>query len=138
MNTTRPTSIHPSLSADGRTLFFSSTRPAASGSTDLYMTTRDAKLTVTANNQSRLFGQANPPLTYAITGFVGGDTSAVVSGTAACTTTATPFSPAGDYPITCTAGTLGAPGYVFATFVAGTLTVSYSQPVPDRQRTRGR
>ena len=68
------------------------------------MTTRAAQLTVTANNQARLFGQANPPLTYTITGFVGGDTSAVVSGTAACTTTATPSSPAGTYPITCTRG----------------------------------
>ena len=76
------------------------------------MTTRAAKLTVTANDQSRLFGQANPPLTYAISGFVGGETSAVVSGTAACSTTATPSSPAGTYPITCTAGSLSAPGYV--------------------------
>jgi hypothetical protein len=92
------------------------------------MTTRNANLSVTANNQSRLFGQANPPLGYAITGFVGADTSAVVSGTAACTTTATPSSPAGDYPITCTAGTLAAAGYTFATFVPGTLTVSYTTP----------
>ena len=74
---------------------------------------------MTANDQSRLFGQANPPLTYALTGFVGGETASVVSGTAACSTTATPSSPAGDYPITCTAGSLSAPGYVFDTFVAG-------------------
>ena len=119
---------HPYLSADGRTLVFASTRPGGFGGSDLYVTTRAAQLTVTANNQSRLFGQANPPLTYTISGFVGGDTSAVVSGTAACTTTATPSSPAGTYPITCTAGTLSAPGYTFATFVAGTLTVSYSRP----------
>ena len=105
--------VHPYLSADGRTLFFGSNRPGGVGSVDLYMTTRAAKLTVTANDQSRLFGQANPPLTYAISGFVGGETSAVVSGTAACSTTATPSSPAGDYPITCTAGSLSAPGYVF-------------------------
>ena len=104
------------------------TAPAALGGSDLWMTTRAAKLTVTANDQSRLFGQANPPLTYTISGFVGGETSAVVSGTAACSTTATPSSPAGDYPITCTAGSLSAPGYVFESFVAGTLTVSYSRP----------
>jgi hypothetical protein len=119
---------HPYLSADGRTLFFSSSRTGGLGGDDLYMTTRAAKLTVTANGQSRLFGHANPPLTYALTGFVGGDPSAVVSGTAACSTAATPSSPAGDYPITCTAGSLAAPGYVFETFVAGTLTVSYSKP----------
>jgi hypothetical protein len=119
---------HPSLSADGRTLIFGSNRAGGSGLADLYVTTRNAELTVTANDQSRLFGQANPALTYTITGFVGGETSAVVSGTASCTTTAMPFSPAGDYPITCTVGTLGAAGYAFATFVAGKLTVSYSEP----------
>src|SRR5262249_54389081 len=81
-----------------------------------------------ADDQSRLFGEANPSLSYAISGFVGGDTSAVVSGTAACTTAATPSSPARDYPITCTTGTLSAAGYAFATFVAGTLTVSYTSP----------
>jgi hypothetical protein len=117
---------YPSL--DGRALVFSSGRPGGLGSFDLYVTTRNAELTVTATNQSRLFGQPNPPLTYAITGFVGGETSAVVSGTAACTTTATPSSPGGSYPITCAAGTLTAPGYSFATFVAGTLTVAYTKP----------
>jgi MBG domain (YGX type)/WD40-like Beta Propeller Repeat len=79
------TDLHPYLSTDGRTLVFASGRPGGQG-TDLYMTTRAAKLTVTANNQGRLFGQANPPLAYTITGFVGGETSAVVSGSAACTT----------------------------------------------------
>jgi hypothetical protein len=117
-----------SLSADGRVLVVASTRPGGSGSFDLWMATRAAKLAVTANDQSRLFGQANPPLTDELTGFVGGETSAVVSGTAACSTTAMPASPAGDYPITCTAGSLSAPGYVFDSFVAGTLTVSYSRP----------
>jgi hypothetical protein len=119
---------HPSLSTDGRTLFFASDRASGSGASDLWMTTRAAKLTVTANDQGRLFGQASPPLAYELSGFVGGETSAVVSGSASCSTTATPSSPAGDYPITCTEGSLSAPGYVFETFVAGTLTVSYSQP----------
>jgi MBG domain (YGX type)/WD40-like Beta Propeller Repeat len=119
---------HPSLSADGRTLYFGSNRAGGSGGADLMTTTRAAILVVTANNQSRLFGQTNPSLTYTISGFVGGDTSAVVSGSAACSTTATASSPAGTYPITCTVGTLSAPGYIFATFVPGTLTVSYSRP----------
>jgi hypothetical protein len=90
--------------------------------------TRAAELTVTADDQSRLFGQPNPALTYELSGFVGGETASVVSGTASCSTTATPASPAGDYPITCTAGSLSAPGYVFDSFVAGTLTVGYSHP----------
>jgi hypothetical protein len=92
------------------------------------MLTRNAELTVTANDQSRLFGQANPPLTYELSGFVGGETASVVSGTASCSTVATPSSPAGDYPIICSAGSLSAPGYTVARFVAGTLTVAYSKP----------
>jgi hypothetical protein len=120
--------VHPYLSADGRTLFFSSQRPGGLGITDIYVTTRSAKLTVTASDQARLFGQANAALTYGLSGFVGGDTASVVSGTAACSTTATQASPAGDYPITCTVGTLSAPEYVFASFVASTLTVAYSKP----------
>jgi len=51
-----------------------------------------------------------------------------VSGAASCSTTATPSRLAGDYPITCAAGTLSAPGYVFDSFAAGTLTVAYSEP----------
>jgi hypothetical protein len=119
---------HPYISADGRTLVFYSNRAGGSGGNDLWTTTRAAQLTVTASNQSRLFGQPNPPLTYTVSGFVGGDTSAVVTGTAACTTTATASSPGGTYPITCTAGTLSASGYVFATFVPGTLSVTYTTP----------
>ncbi|HEU4414201.1 MAG TPA: MBG domain-containing protein [Candidatus Angelobacter sp.] len=82
-----------------------------------------AVLTVTADNLSRLYGDPNPPLTYTITGFVNGDTIAVVSGTANCSTTATQASPAGAYPITCTQGTLAATNYDFV-FADGTLTVN--------------
>jgi hypothetical protein len=125
---TSASDAHPFLSPDGRMLFLGSNRPGALGSTDIYVATRAAELTVTANDQGRLFGQANAPLTYELGGFVGGETSAVVSGTALCSTTATPASPAGDYPITCSVGSLSAPGYVFETFVAGMLAVGYSRP----------
>ncbi len=86
-------------------------------------TVATAVLTVTANNQSRLSGQPNPTLTYAITGFVNGDTQSVVSGTPTLSTTATTGSAAGTYPITISAGTLAATNYTF-TFVNGTLTVT--------------
>ena len=82
-----------------------------------------AQLTVTANDQSRLYGDPNPQFTYTITGFVNGDTIAVVSGAADCTTTATQTSPVGTYPITCTQNTLTATNYVFV-FVPGTLTIN--------------
>ena len=86
-------------------------------------------LTVTADNQSRLFGSANPPLTATITGFAPGDSAAsAVTGSASCTTTAQTFSTGGNYPITCTIGTLTAANYNFAYFVPGTLTVTYTSP----------
>ena len=82
-----------------------------------------AVLTVTAQNASRTYGAANPAFSAIITGFVNGDTASVVSGTANLSTTATPASNTGSYPITATAGTLTAANYTF-TFVNGTLTVN--------------
>jgi 6-phosphogluconolactonase (cycloisomerase 2 family) len=87
------------------------------------LTVTKAQLTVTADNQSRLYGDPNPPFTYTITGFVNGDDISVVSGAADCTSAATPASPVGAYPITCAIGTLSAQNYLFA-FVAGTLTIN--------------
>ena len=84
-----------------------------------------ATLTVTAGSASRLFGAANPALTFTITGFVNGDTPGVVSGTPACTTTAGPSSPGGTYPVTCAQGSLAAANYAFA-FTPGVLTVTYT------------
>ena len=89
-----------------------------------------ATLTVTANNVSKAFGVAVPTLTATISGFVNGQTLATsgVTGQALCTTTATTTSPGGTYPITCSLGTLAAHNYTFR-FVAGTLTVTFSQTV---------
>jgi hypothetical protein len=89
-----------------------------------------ANLTVTANNLTKAFGTANPPLTTTITGFVNGQTLATsgVTGQPLCTTTATTSSAGGTYPITCSLGTLAAANYTF-TFVAGTLTVGFSQTI---------
>ena len=93
-------------------------------------TVTKAPLTVTADNQSRLFGQNNPALTATLTGFVLGQNlgTSGVTGQASCTTTAMQFSPAGTYPITCTQGSLAAQNYSFGPFVPGTLTITYSQP----------
>jgi hypothetical protein len=88
-------------------------------------TVNKAALTVTANNAQRLVGAANPAFTYTITGFVNGDTSSVVSGSATETTTATGTSQPGQYPITFATETLTATNYTF-TYVNGTLTVTSS------------
>ena len=78
-------------------------------------------LTVTANDQKRDFGKANPALTYTITGFEQGDNAAnSVTSSPSCTTTATAASLPGTYPITCSGA--GSAKYEF-TYVAGTLTV---------------
>ncbi len=85
-------------------------------------------LTVTANNASRVYGAANPAFIPTYSGFVNGDTSAVLTGSPSLTTTATAASPVGSYTITAAAGTLSAANYSF-TFVNGTLTVTKATSV---------
>ena len=87
-----------------------------------------APLTATANNVFRVIGDSNPTLGYMITGFVNGDTTAVVSGSASLATTAKASSPVGGYPITFTAKNLAASNYTF-TYVDGTLVV-YGTSLP--------
>jgi MBG domain (YGX type)/Carboxypeptidase regulatory-like domain/Bacterial Ig-like domain (group 3) len=82
-----------------------------------------AVLTVTAQAASRQYSDPNPTFTYNITGFVGTDTAAVVSGAPALTTTANSSSVAGTYPINIALGTLSAANYSF-TLVGNTLTVT--------------
>ncbi len=82
-----------------------------------------ATITVTAENKTRLYGAANPTLTATFAGFVNGETSNVVSGSPALSTTATTMSGVGNYPITAAAGTLAAANYDFA-FTDGTLAVT--------------
>jgi hypothetical protein len=91
------------------------------------LTINPATLTVTANNQTMTFGAPVPALTYTPSGFVGGDTAAVLSGSPQLSTTATSTSSVGTYPITIAPGTLAAANYTFA-FVNGTLTVIPATP----------
>ncbi len=81
-----------------------------------------AVLKVTAYNLTSVYGQPLPSLTYNYSGFVNGDTSSVVSGIPALSTTATTGSNAGSYPITVMTGTLAAANYDFL-YVSGTLTI---------------
>ena len=82
-------------------------------------------LTITPDPQTRAFGTANPTFTFVISGFINNQTlkTALVTGAPLCTTSATLFSVARTYPITCTVGTLTSPFYSF-TFVPGTLTIT--------------
>jgi hypothetical protein len=99
------------------------TYDSAAQSVTQTFTVAPAILTVSAQSQSIVYGSAIPTLTSAITGFVNGDTAAVVSGSPALSTTASTASPAGAYPITAAPGTLAAANYTF-TFVRGTLNIT--------------
>jgi|GEM_PF-6501179 len=99
-----------------------------------------AALTVTANNQSSVYGSPLPALTYSYSGLVNGDTSSVFSGS--LSTTATSTSSVGNYSIT--QGNLSAGSNYIISFTAGTLTITpavltitannqtmiYNSPVP--------
>mgnify|MGYP001548587937 FL=1 len=79
-----------------------------------------APLTITAANASKLYGAANPAFGATFSGFVNGDTSAVVSGLT-FSTTAGPTSPIGTYPIT----PAGAAAQNYAiNFLPGALTIA--------------
>ncbi|ABX05619.1 MAG TPA: hypothetical protein DEF47_19955 [Herpetosiphon sp.] len=83
------------------------------------LTVAKAPLQVVADNQRRLFGQPNPPLSYQVTGLRLQDTAAsALTGT--LTTTATLTSPLGEYPIS--QGSLQAQHYQMS-FSAGILTI---------------
>ncbi len=87
------------------------------------LTVGQAVLLVSADNQARTYGATNPVLTYTISGFLGTDTVAVVSGTAGTATAATTNSGVGPYPITVTNINLSATNYSF-NFTNGQLTVN--------------
>ena len=82
-----------------------------------------ALLTVTADNQSMVYGGTVPTLTASYSGFVNGDTIAVLTGAPSLTTAATSGSPLGSYDITNALGTLSASNYA-VTLANGTLTIT--------------
>lgn len=73
-------------------------------------------LTVTADNKTREYSDPDPVFTYTVSKLDG------FTGTPSCSTTATRFSPAGEYPIVCSQGTLSSDNYNF-NFVDGVLKV---------------
>ena len=84
------------------------------------LTVNQAPLTATADPKSKNQGAANPVLTITYTGFVNGDTVAVLDALPSASTTATTASAVGDYPITLLGGVDN--NYAF-TLVSGTLSV---------------
>jgi gliding motility-associated-like protein len=80
-----------------------------------------APLTITANNQTRAYGTANPAFTVTYSGFVNNQGPASLTALPVATTTAAVNSLPGQYPIT--AGGAASPDYSF-TYFPGVLTIT--------------
>jgi fibronectin-binding autotransporter adhesin len=87
------------------------------------LTVNQTPLSITANDQSKVFGAALPPLTFSARGFVNGDTVASLTVPPTLSTSATATSPVSSYPIFATGAT--ATNYAIA-YHAGTLAVGKS------------
>src|SRR5260221_2055409 len=88
------------------------------------LTISPAPLTADPNDQTKVYGQANPTLTITYTGFLNGEgTSNITNPTAS--TTATVSSGVGTYPITLSGGS--AANYNL-TLQSGTLTITKATP----------
>ncbi|HNH59109.1 MAG TPA: MBG domain-containing protein [Cyclobacteriaceae bacterium] len=85
------------------------------------LTVNKAVLQVTADNKSRAYGATNPSFTISYSGFVNGETAAVIDTPPTASTTAGLTSNAGTYPISPSGGTDN--NYSF-NYVNGTLTVN--------------
>ncbi|MBD0257000.1 MAG: hypothetical protein ICV83_14875, partial [Cytophagales bacterium] len=80
------------------------TSPDYVGSASATLTIDKAPLLVTADDLSRAYGNPDPPLTLAYTGFVNGETHGVIDTLPSVSTTATQSSKAGTYPIVLAGG----------------------------------
>lgn len=78
------------------------------------VTVAKAVLTAQALPATMTYGGKVPPITYALHGFVNGDTAAQVSGAPGLECSAGSGSPAGSYPIVATLGSLQSANYTFA------------------------
>ena len=90
-------------------------------------------LTITADNQTKVYGAALPTLTASYTGFVNGDTSASLTTQPTLTTTATAASHVAGSPYAITASGAVDPDYTIS-YVAGTLTVTPAAADDHRRR----
>ncbi|MEP6804829.1 MAG: MBG domain-containing protein [Flavobacterium sp.] len=84
-------------------------------------TVTTAALTITADNQTKVYGDANPILTATYAGFVNGDTETNLTTPPVITTTADTTSPVGGYAIT--ASGASSSNYTII-YVDGTLDVT--------------
>jgi YVTN family beta-propeller protein len=99
-------------------LLATATTSGVTDSVNFALTVTPAPLTVTANNATRVYGDANPTFTGTVTGAVFGDIF-----TLSASTIATINSPPGTYPITPSVAGAALTNYT-VTYVNGTLTIT--------------
>jgi len=87
------------------------------------LTVKPATLTITANNQTKVYGAALPTLTAGYSGFVNGDSTSNLTVQPALSTTATAASHVAGSPYSITASGAVDPDYTIS-YVPGTLTVT--------------
>ena len=82
-----------------------------------------ATLTITADNKSRQYGQADPQFTVSYSGFMNGDTQSVLLGTLSCSSRTMPSSTVSGSPYAINCSGLNSANYTVG-FVPGQLTIS--------------
>ena len=87
------------------------------------LTVNRAGIAVKGASLAMVYGGSAPSLSYQLSGFVNGDTAAVVSGTPGLTSSVTAASPAGVYPVAVSNGSLSAANYTFSSS-NGVITVT--------------
>ena len=87
----------------------------------VFLDVQRAPLSISVTSVSKLYLDSVPVFSVTSSGFVNGDTAAVLSGSPVFQTTATAASPVGTYPVTATG--LSSPNYVL-TYHAGVLTIA--------------
>lgn len=112
-----------------------------SGTGDRFVYTQSATLTVTADDQSRDYGDANPVFTQTVTGYVNGENSGILSGSAGNgSSAATSTTNVGGIVITASAGTLATDYNYNISTSNGVLTID-PRPITisadDRTKTYG-
>ncbi|PZR39140.1 MAG: hypothetical protein DI538_07605 [Azospira oryzae] len=89
------------------------------------LTITKAVLNANPDDKSKLYGDDNPVFTMTYSGFLNGETEAVIDVRPTVSTTAVKLSPAGTYPISATGGADN--NYNFS-YTSGTLTVIANNP----------
>ncbi|MBJ6800756.1 MBG domain-containing protein [Geomonas propionica] len=100
------------------------------------LTISQAPLLISAGDQNKTAGFANPPLTARFTGLAPWDTAASLGGAPLLTTAVDAATPRGSYPIHAALGTISSANYQYS-FADGSFTVTgrpqsitFAQPAP--------